>query len=112
MNIVSFFSGAGGLDLGFALAGHNILWANDFDKEAVNSYNANIGKYLNHKAILQDVVKLLDTTEENINILLPDCDLIIGGFPCQGFTIANLERSMEDSRNFLYLQLLKAISVK
>lgn len=112
MNVVSFFSGAGGLDLGFALAGHNILWANDFDEEAVNSYNENIGKYLNHKAILQDVVELLDTTEENINILLPDCDLIIGGFPCQGFTIANLERSMEDSRNFLYLQLLKAISVK
>lgn len=112
MNIVSFFCGAGGLDLGFALAGHKIIWANDFDEEAVNSYNLNLGKYMNHQAVLQDVVKLLDTSKEEINHILPNCDVIIGGFPCQGFTIANLGRSMQDSRNFLYLQLLKAISVK
>lgn len=112
MDIVSFFSGAGGLDLGFALAGHKIIWSNDFDAEAVKSYNLNIGQFMGHNSILEDVVKLLDTTEENINQIIPNCDVIIGGFPCQGFTIANLDRSMQDSRNFLYLQLLKAISVK
>ncbi len=112
MNIVSFFSGAGGLDLGLALAGHKIIWSNDFDDKAVETYNKNIGLYQGHTSILGDVVSLLDTTKENINSFLPDADLIIGGFPCQGFTIANLDRSMEDSRNFLYLQLLKAISVK
>lgn len=112
MKIVSFFSGAGGMDLGFLLAGHQIIWANDFDKDAVETYNYNIGKYSNHKAICEDIVSLLDTTKEKIDKILPDCDLIIGGFPCQGFTIANLNRSMEDERNYLYLQLLKAISVK
>lgn len=112
MKVVSFFSGAGGLDLGFALAGHKIIWANDFDIEAVNSYNLNIGVYLGHKAILGDIVKMLDTTEEKIDKILPNSDIIIGGFPCQGFSIANIERSMNDNRNFLYLQLLKAISVK
>lgn len=112
MNIVSFFSGAGGLDLGFALAGHKIIWSNDFDKYAVETYNKNIGNYLSHKSLLADVVELLDKNEEDINYIIPDCDIILGGFPCQGFTIANLDRSMSDSRNFLYLQLLKAISVK
>lgn len=112
MKVVSYFSGAGGLDLGFALAGHKIIWSNDFDEKAVESYNFNIGKYMNHKSLLADIVKLLDTSKEEINKILPDCDLIIGGFPCQGFTIANLDRSMDDSRNFLYLQLLKGISVK
>ena len=112
MKIVSFFSGAGGMDLGFALAGHEIIWANDFDQDAVNTYNKNIGKYSGHEGICEDIVKLLDTEKEHINKIIPDCDIIIGGFPCQGFTIANLNRSMEDDRNFLYIQLLKAISVK
>lgn len=112
MKVVSFFSGAGGLDLGYCLAGHEIIWANDFDEYAVQTYNLNIGRFQNHKAICADIVKLLDTSKEQIDEIIPDCDIIIGGFPCQGFTIANLSRSMEDERNFLYLQLLKAISVK
>lgn len=112
MRIVSFFSGAGGMDLGFLLAGHDIIWANDFDKDAVDTYNANIGEFSGHRAICGDIVELLDTDKENINRIIPDCDIIIGGFPCQGFTIANLNRSMKDERNYLYLQLLKAISVK
>lgn len=112
MKIVSFFSGAGGMDLGFSLAGHEIIWANDIDKDAVNTYNKNIGNYSGHKALCEDIVKLLDTDKEHIDKIIPDCDMIISGFPCQGFTIANLNRSMEDERNFLYIQLLKAISVK
>lgn len=87
MKIVSFFSGAGGMDLGFALAGHEIIWANDFDQDAVNTYNKNIGRFSGHEAKCEDIVKLLDTDKENINKILPDCDIIIGGFPCQGFTI-------------------------
>lgn len=112
MNIVSFFAGAGGLDLGFLLAGHKIIWANDFDEDAVKTYNENIGKYCDDKANCGDIVKLLDTTYEEIDKIIPDCDIIIGGFPCQGFTIANLNRNMNDDRNYLYLQLLKAISIK
>ena len=112
MNVVSFFSGAGGMDLGFCLAGHNIIWSNDFDEYAVSTYNQNIAGKLNHEALCCDIVKLLDCDRNAINEIIPDCDIIIGGFPCQGFSIANLNRSMEDDKNFLYLQLLKAISVK
>lgn len=112
MKVISFFSGAGGMDLGFVLAGHEIIWSNDFDQYAVETYNNNIGFKNNHKSVLADVVSLLDTSKEEISKILPDGDIIIGGFPCQGFSIANINRSMEDSRNFLYEQLLKAISVK
>ncbi len=112
MKIVSFFSGAGGMDLGFIMAGHDIIWSNDFDLAAVETYNNNIGAILNHKAIYGDITELLNTSAEKINKFIPDCDLLIGGFPCQGFSIANVERSMNDSRNFLYEQILKALSVK
>ena len=112
MKIVSYFAGAGGMDLGFSFAGHDIIWANDFDQAAVNTYNNNIGIFSNHKAKCCDIVKLLDKSKEEIDQIIPDCDVIIGGFPCQGFTIANLKRSMSDDRNFLYMQLLKGISVK
>jgi DNA (cytosine-5)-methyltransferase 1 len=100
------------MDLGFSLAGHKIIWSNDFDIDAVNTYNLNVGKYNNHKSVFKDIVKLISGDIDSIDKVLPDCDMIIGGFPCQGFSIANISRSMEDSRNFLYEQLLKAISVK
>lgn len=112
MKVISFFSGAGGMDLGFVFAGHEIIWSNDFDQYAVETYNNNIGFKKNHKSMLGDIVSLLDTDYEKISSIIPDGDIIIGGFPCQGFSIANINRSMEDSRNFLYEQLLKAISVK
>lgn len=112
MRVVSFFSGAGGMDLGFAFAGHDIVWSNDFDKDAVETYNKNIGLRDNKKSILADIVELLNTTKNNIDKIIPESEIIIGGFPCQGFSIANIERDMTDSRNFLYEQLLKAISVK
>lgn len=112
MKIISLFSGAGGMDLGFALAGHQIVFSNDFEKAALDTYHLNIEKYMPHKSILGDIVSVLNTTKKNIDELIPDGDIVIGGFPCQGFTVANLDRSMTDERNQLYKQLLKVISVK
>ena len=96
MQIISLFSGAGGLDLGLIQAGNTVIWANDIDKDAVATYKENIGEH-----IVCDDIKNIDIST------LPDCDVVVGGFPCQGFTIANLNRSMDDERNFLYMQLLK-----
>lgn len=101
MRIVSLFSGAGGLDLGFMQAGHKIIWANDIDKDSVETYKLNIGHHIIHGAI------------ENIpSKQIPDCDMVIGGFPCQGFSIANMKRHIDDSRNKLYLELLRVIRDK
>jgi DNA (cytosine-5)-methyltransferase 1 len=101
MNVVSLFCGAGGLDLGFIQAGHKVIWASDIDEHAVETYKHNIS---NH-------VHLADIREIDAS-LIPDCDIVVGGFPCQGFSVANMGRSANDSRNQLYLELLRVIREK
>lgn len=92
MNIVSLFSGAGGLDLGLVQAGHHVIWANDIDENAVATYRRNIGNN----------IVCADIKDININDI-PNSDVIVGGFPCQGFSLANLRRNVADERNQLYL---------
>ena len=101
MKIVSLFCGAGGLDLGLHQAGHEIIWANDFDADCVETYRKNIG---NH-AVLGNIVNIPSKD-------VPDCDVIVGGFPCQGFSQANRLRFEEDERNRLYLEFLRLVSDK
>lgn len=97
--VISLFSGCGGMDLGFIQAGFEVVYAIDIFEDAIKTYTYNIGNYIEKKNI-----KELDTT------LLPkDIDIVIGGFPCQGFSIANKNRSNKDERNFLYLEMLRVI---
>lgn len=103
--IISLFSGAGGMDLGMIQAGFEVIFANDFDKDAVATYEKNIGKHI----LLGDITKI---SSDNIPGKKNEVDLIIGGFPCQGFSIANKNRSMDDERNFLYLEMLRIIKDK
>lgn len=102
LKVVSLFSGAGGMDLGFINAGFEIIWANDFFEEAVNSYRKNIGKHMIHG----------DITRISSDDIPNGADVIIGGFPCQGFSIANTKRNMQDKRNFLYKEMLRIIKDK
>lgn len=101
MKVVSLFSGAGGLDLGFIMAGNEIVWANDIYEDAVKTYKENIGKNI----VCEDILKI-DASD------IPACDIVIGGFPCQGFSVANTKRTVEDERNKLYLQLIRVIKEK
>lgn len=101
MKVVSLFSGAGGLDLGFKMAGHDIIWANDLYGDAVETYRLNLGDHI----VCEDIFKV----DEND---VPDCDIIIGGFPCQGFSVANTKRHEGDERNALYKQLIRIIDAK
>lgn len=101
MKIISLFSGAGGLDLGLIQAGHQVIWANDIDQDAVKTYEHNIGKHI----VCSDI--------KDINIdTLPDADVVVGGFPCQGFSLANLQRNIEDERNQLYKFFYSTINIK
>ena len=50
-SVVSLFSGAGGMDLGFIAAGYQVLYANDHDKHACESYKSNIGNHIVHDSI-------------------------------------------------------------
>lgn len=101
MKIVSLFCGAGGLDLGLIHAGHQIVWANDNDADAIATYRHNIGPH----ALLADICEV---PSEKI----PDADAVVGGFPCQGFSQANLLRHAGDERNTLYQEFLRVIGHK
>lgn len=98
MKVVSLFSGAGGLDLGFIKAGHKIIWANDNFPDAVKTYRRNIGNHI----VCEDIQKVPSS-------LIPNHDILIGGFPCQGFSLANIGRGEHDERNKLYLELLRVL---
>jgi DNA (cytosine-5)-methyltransferase 1 len=98
-SVVSLFSGCGGLDLGFKKTGFDILWANDIDKDSVATYKKNIDDVI----ILGDIKKL---NKENVP---KNADVLLGGFPCQGFSIANNNRNIKDERNFLYKEMLETI---
>ena len=100
--VISLFSGAGGMDIGFINSGFEIVWANDFFKEAVESYRNNIGDHI----VYGDITKIKSSEMPD------DIDLVIGGFPCQGFSVANTKRSMKDERNFLYKEMLRVIKDK
>lgn len=80
MKAISLFSGAGGLDFGFKKAGVDIIWANDFDKDACESYKANIGKHIQCGDI--------NSLKSQLDNITDDIDLIFGGPPCQGFSVA------------------------
>jgi len=100
--VVSLFAGAGGMDLGFKNAGFDIVWANDFNLDACITYKNNIGSHI----IQRDITKI--KSEE----IPSNIDVVIGGFPCQGFSVANTKRSLKDERNFLYKELLRVVNDK
>jgi DNA (cytosine-5)-methyltransferase 1 len=100
IRIASLFAGCGGLDYGF----HNntrytSVFVNDFDADACNTYEKNF----KIKPTCGDI-KQIKT--------IPDCDMIIGGFPCQGFSMANPYRDEKDKRNELYLEILRLLKLK
>lgn len=101
MKIVSLFSGAGGMDLGLIKAGHKIIWANDIFIDAVKTYQYNIGDHIDTRDISE-----IKSSE------IPDADVIVGGFPCQGFSVANWNRTVQDPRNQLYKQMVRIIRDK
>ena len=102
MKIVSLFSGAGGLDLGFEKAGFNIEWANEFDKKIWATFELNFpNTILDHRSIT-------DVSAEEI----PDCDGMIGGPPCQSWSEAGAGRGINDKRGQLFYDYIRIIKVK
>ncbi len=102
VKVISLFSGCGGFDLGFKKAGFEIVWANDFDKEAVESYRRNIGDHIVHDSIY------------NIDVnTIPDGDILIGGFPCLGFTVAKgKDRKLDCGYNQLFYEYARVLKAK
>ena len=101
INTVSLFSGAGGLDVGAIAAGADIIWANDMMKEACETYRYNIGNHI----VQGDLNEHLDELQS-----LGDIDLVIGGPPCQGFSVAG-KMDSEDVRSQLIWTYANVISL-
>ena len=84
MKIISLFCGCGGMDLGLIKSGHSIVYANDFDKDSIDTYK----KYFTKKfKISPKHIHLKDIKKEKVSNI-PNADMVVGGFPCQGFSIA------------------------
>lgn len=102
MKIVSLFSGAGGLDLGFEKAGFKTIWANEYDKTIWETYEKNFRSVILNKKSINEI----NITE------IPDCDGIIGGPPCQSWSEAGALRGIHDDRGKLFLKYVDIIRAK
>lgn len=102
MNIISLFSGAGGLDLGFEKAGFKTVWANEYDKEIWETFEKNFSHTTLDRRSIRDI---------------PSCDIpeaigLIGGPPCQSWSEAGALRGIEDHRGQLFFEFIRVLRDK
>jgi DNA (cytosine-5)-methyltransferase 1 len=96
MNVVSLFAGCGGIDLGFNIVGHKVIFANDISKVACDTYKRN---FPDTEVVCGDI--------REIN-KFPKAEILVGCYPCQGFSLAG-NRNPNDQRNMLYLEFARAL---
>lgn len=102
-HIIDLFAGAGGMSLGFSsFLGHSFksVWANDFNEYAAKTYNANFEGHCK----VGDIVDILDDPTTTI----PHADVVIGGPPCQGFSLLNKNRDA-DPRKELWRPYMEVV---
>lgn len=99
----AFFAGVGGIELGFKQTGKlRIVYANEFDKNARKTYALNNPDTPLDGRDIHDV----DASE------VPDADVMMGGFPCQAFSIAGYRKGFDDERGDLFFEMLRMINAK
>lgn len=102
LTVCSLFSGIGGIDLGFIQAGFQIVWANEFDRDAARTYKHNFGsEHLCEKNIRR--VQVED---------IPDFHVLVAGFPCQPFSVLGKQRGFEDPRGQLFFEIARIVKEK
>jgi len=119
--VVSLFSGAGGMDLGFKWAGFKILFANDLKEDAVRTYSANMGL-----RVVSCGGKTVEASEEGVYLcdvemvdFAPlagkEVDVVVGGPPCQDFSVVRgpdlRESGLHVRRGALYMHFVRALAV-
>ena len=99
LTVGGLFSGIGGIELGFEKAGFKILWSNENDPYSVRSFQHNY----KHKLYPDDIRKL------NFKKIKP-VDVLVGGFPCQAFSVAGYRKGFRDPRGNLFFEICRAIT--
>ena len=99
MKVCSLFSGIGGIDLGFQQAGFDIVWANEIDKYASDTYEYNFGS----ESLVRGNIKKIDVSN------IPEYDILVAGFPCQAFSTAGKQRGFDDDRGDLFFQVARVV---
>ena len=102
MRVASLFSGIGGIDLGFQQAGFDIVWANEFDKDAARTYRKNLGG----EHLVEKDIRAVDVTS------IPDFDVLVAGFPCQPFSSAGKQKGFQDPRGNLFFEIARVVEAK
>lgn len=105
--VISFFAGVGGIDLGFEQTGaFETVYANEFDKNAQDTFAANFGEDLLERADIR-------TLEPSKGKLGEVCaDVLLAGFPCQAFSIAGYRKGFEDERGDLFFETMRIVNEK
>lgn len=101
MRVAALFSGAGGLDLGFKNSGFDVVWANEYDKTIWETFEKN------HKNTFLDKRSIIDIPN---NEFPSDIDGLIGGPPCQSWSLAGSMRGIDDDRGKLFYQYIRALN--
>ena len=107
LKVGGLFSGVGGIELGFKQAGFDIAWANEFDKNACITYRENFKKHL---LLEDDIWNLISNNYKHNNKKLDNIDVLVGGFPCQAFSVAGYRKGFEDPRGNLFFAIKDSIS--
>src|SRR5699024_5819555 len=99
--VAGFFSGVGGIELGFQQAGFDIIWGNEHDPKAAETFRMNFS----HELVESDI-------EELEREMIPNVDVVTAGFPCQAFSIAGYRKGFEDDRGNLFFEVIRLIKQK
>ena len=107
MNVIDLFSGCGGLALGFKWAGFNTLLASDVDENCEKTYKFNFPRVPFIREDLRNI-----STNQIKSQVTESVDVVIGGPPCQGFSLANKNRNKvkHDPRNELFYEFVRVVT--
>ena len=109
LSYADFFCGAGGLSLGFHTAGYKMSLANDIQECCIDTISLNHPEVPEKHLIAGDINDVLERIKDLSRY--ERVDVVIGGPPCQGFSMANRQRIIDDPRNHLYKSFVKAIKI-